>query len=78
MSYISASSSKPVTGRLGRGARNSVKRWWFDLELVDGVVVEPKGVNERDLTAGLPMAPEKQKNAHYPADLNPPGDAREA
>ena len=35
---------------LGHGIRNPKKRWWLDLEIVDGVCVEPrKGVNERDL-----------------------------
>ena len=59
----------------GGGQRNAVKRWWFDLEIVDGVAVTPAGgVNERDLDlsrtdklAGV------QKLAFYPPALQPAG-----
>jgi ferredoxin len=59
----------------GGGQRNTVKRWWFDLEIVDGVVVKPPaGVNERDLdltrTGKLAAA---QKLAFFPPALQPPG-----
>ena len=59
------------------GARNPVKRWWFDLEIVDGVAIAPPaGSNERDLD---PMRGDKlaavQKLAFYPPDLQPPGGA---
>lgn len=63
---------------LGHGRRNPVKRWWLDVELVDQRIVPAKGVNERDLNFTFPVPPEKQKIAHYPADMNPPPDAAEA
>lgn len=59
----------------GGGQRNAVKRWWFDLEIVNGVAVKPPaGVNERDLdlarTGKLAAA---QKLAFFPPALQPPG-----
>lgn len=61
---------------LGHGKRNLVKKWWLDLEIVDGVCVTPRGVNERDIDpareAGLD--PAKQKIAYYHADTMPPPD----
>jgi len=59
----------------GGGQRNAVKRWWFDLEIVDGIAVKPPGgVNERDLdpsrTDKLARA---QKLAFFPPELQPPG-----
>ncbi|MEE8436389.1 MAG: reductive dehalogenase [bacterium] len=62
---------------LGHGRRNPVKRWWLDVELVEKRIVPARGVNERDLSFTFPVAPEKQKIAHYPADMNPPPDATE-
>lgn len=61
--------------RVGGGARNPAKRWWFDLEIVDGVCVVPRGgVNERDLD---PERKDKlaagQKLAFFPPALQPPG-----
>jgi hypothetical protein len=61
--------------RTGGGQRNAVKRWWFDLEIVDGVAVKPPaGVNERDLdltrTGKLAAA---QKLAFFPPALQPAG-----
>jgi ferredoxin len=59
----------------GGGQRNAVKRWWFDLEIVDGVaVMPPAGVNERDLDlarAGRLAA--TQKLAFFPPSLQPAG-----
>jgi ferredoxin len=59
----------------GGGQRNVVKRWWFDLEIVDGVAVKPAaGVNERDLdlsrTDKLAGA---QRLAFFPPALQPAG-----
>jgi ferredoxin len=59
----------------GGGQRNQVKRWWFDLEIVDGVAVQPRaGVNARDLdlsrTGKLAAA---QKLAFFPPTLQPAG-----
>lgn len=58
----------------GGGLRNTVKRWWFDLEIVDGAVVKPKGVNERDLSPGRDEKLAKaQKLAFFPPVLQPAG-----
>jgi ferredoxin len=61
--------------RVHGGARNPLKRWWFDLEIVDGVAVAPKaGVNERDLD---PARKDKlaagQRLAFFPPSLQPRG-----
>jgi ferredoxin len=59
---------------LGHGIREPVKRWWFDLEMVNGVAVSPAaGVNERDLDLGrdTKLAP-RQKLALFPPALQPP------
>ncbi|HEX6319852.1 MAG TPA: Fe-S protein, partial [Burkholderiales bacterium] len=58
----------------GGGARNPVKRWWFDLEIVDKVAVRPKGANERDLDPGRAEKLAKtQKLAFFPPGLQPAG-----
>jgi ferredoxin len=60
----------------GGGARNPVKRWWFDLEIVDGVAVKPAAVNERDLDLGRAEKLAKtQKLAFFPPELQPRGGA---
>ena len=57
---------------LGHGKRNPVKKWWLDLEIVDGVCVEPvHGTNRRDIDLGQNIDPAKQKMALYPANLMP-------
>lgn len=57
---------------LGKGRRNPAKKWWFDLEVLDGVCVEPvKGVNRRDLNLDHAIDPKKQKMAYYTADMMP-------
>lgn len=57
---------------LGKGRRNPVKKWWFDLEVVDDVCIEPvKGVSQRDLDVGHKIDPAKQKMAYYPASMMP-------
>ena len=58
----------------GIGARNPVKRWWFDLEVVNGVAVHPvAGINERDLDLGRMRLADKQKLAMFPPALQPKG-----
>ncbi len=58
----------------GIGARNPVKRWWFDLEVVNGVAVHPvAGINERDLDLGRMRLGDKQKLAMFPPALQPKG-----
>ena len=61
--------------RVAGGARNPVKRWWWDLEMVDGVAVAPRaGVNERDLSPGRDeRLAAGQKLAFFPPALQPPG-----
>ena len=59
--------------QIGAGMRNSVKRWWFDLEIVNGVCVSPSGVNERDLDLDRThKLAQNQKLAFYPPHLQPP------
>ena len=58
----------------GGGERNPVKRWWFDLEIVEGKVVKPQGVNQRDLDVGRAEKLAKtQKLAFFPPPLQPSG-----
>ena len=61
--------------RIGGGARNPIKRWWFDLEIVDGVSVVPlAGVNERDLDLDRKdKLAAGQKLAFFPPALQPAG-----
>jgi ferredoxin len=63
---------------LGKGRRNPQKKWWFDLEVIDGVCVEPlKGVSERDLDIHRRLDPARQKIAYYHANAMPvPNDLR--
>ncbi len=55
------------------GRRNPLKRWWFDLEVIDGVArVPPFGTNERDITLGRDTRlQETQKVAIFPPSLQP-------
>jgi ferredoxin len=59
----------------GNGLRNPVKRWWFDLEMIDGVAMKPAGgTNERDLNLGREQKLASiQKLALYPPQLQPKG-----
>jgi ferredoxin len=58
--------------QVGNGKRNPVKKWWFDLELIDGVAVTPRGANARDLNLQHRLDPAEQKIALYPAETAPP------
>ena len=63
--------------RLGYGVRNPVKKWWLDLEIVDGRCVAPtRGVNERDLDLHHSVDPQKQKLAYYSASMTPSPEAQ--
>lgn len=63
--------------RLGYGVRNPVKKWWLDLEIVDGRCVAPvRGVNERDLDLHHAVDAAKQKLAYYSANTTPSPEAR--
>jgi ferredoxin len=58
--------------QIGAGMRNLVKRWWFDLEIVNGVCVSPSGVNERDLDLDrTSKLAQNQKLAFFPPHLQP-------
>jgi reductive dehalogenase len=59
---------------IGNGRRNPAKKWWFDHELVDGVAVEPRGTNQRDLDVGRKIDAAAQKMAYYHASMMPPPD----
>ena len=59
--------------QIGAGMRNAFKRWWFDLEIINGVCVAPSGVNERDLDLDRTQKlAQNQKLAFYPPHLQPP------
>jgi ferredoxin len=58
---------------LGNGARNPIKKWWFDLEVVNGVARVPgAGTNERDLDLERMKLAAHQKLAMFPPSLQPP------
>ena len=62
---------------LGNGKRNLVKKWWLDLEVVDGVSIEPvAGVHQRDIEPGKKLHT-KEKIVYYHASLMPPPDSTE-
>ncbi|MBT3702708.1 MAG: Fe-S protein [Alphaproteobacteria bacterium] len=56
----------------GHGRRVLPKKWWLDLEVVDGVCVEPFGANQHELDVDKVIDPAKQKMATYTANLYPP------
>ena len=56
----------------GHGRRVLPKKWWLDLEVVDGVCVAPFGANEHELDIKKVIDPAKQKMATYSASLYPP------
>ena len=65
--------------KLGYGDINPVKRWWADLEIVNGKVVKPAVVNRRGLDrAKGDSLKGKQKIAYINADMLPPPDWRAA
>lgn len=60
--------------KLQNGRRNLIKRWWFDLEVVNGVAGKPvAGTNERDISLGRDdKLAAAQKLAMFPPGLQPP------
>jgi reductive dehalogenase len=58
--------------KLGNGSINPAKKWWFDLEMVDGVSVTPKGVNERGLDFDAVKRARTQALALFPPAVSPP------
>ena len=61
--------------KLGYGTRNPIKRWWLDLEIVDGQAQVPRGTNERDIDPNLSVNPDKSPVGYYHASDNPPPNA---
>jgi len=61
----------------GHGRRVLSKKWWLDLEVVDGVCVEPFGANQHEIDVDKVIDPAKQKMATYSANLYPPPNATE-
>lgn len=65
--------------RLGYGMRNPSKKWWLDLEIIDGVAVKPKfGTNQRDIDYHRKMDTTKEKIVYYHANMMPPPDEKGA
>ena len=61
--------------KVGNGSINPIKKWWWDLEFVEGKTVHPtKGTNARDLDMDGGRIADKQKIAIYPPDVLPAGD----
>lgn len=60
--------------KLGYGTRNPIKRWWLDLEIVDGVAQVPKATNERDLDINADTSGKKSPVGYYHASDYPPPD----
>ena len=62
---------------IGYGNRNPLKRWWLDLELVDGQARVPAGTNERDLNLTADTSGKKSPVGYYNAADMPRGDRKE-
>jgi ferredoxin len=63
--------------KAGNGSINPIKKWWWDLEWVDGQTVEPtKGTNARELDFRRAKRAQTQQLALYPAEVMPPADAK--
>jgi len=65
--------------KLGYGMRNPIKRWWQNLEIVDGVAKQPKGTNERDLDLAKDIETTAKKSpvGYYHASDMPPPQSKE-
>jgi len=61
--------------KFGYGKRNRIKRWWLDLEIVDGIAQTPNGTNERDLDLNADTTGRKSPVGYYHANNYPPPDA---
>jgi len=69
-----AKSLAKLDDKLGNGGINPVKKWWWDLEMIDEgpYTLSPHGGSDRDLQPGLDLKFEDQTLAVYPANLAPP------
>ena len=63
-----------LDGLVAEWKAQSRKKWWFDHELVNGMVVTPKGTNQRDIDPTRKVNPAQQKMAIYHANMMPPPD----
>lgn len=61
--------------KLGYGMRNLKKKWWLDLEVVDGITVKPEATNQRDIDVNHPMNLTREKIVYHHANMMPPPDA---
>lgn len=59
---------------MGNGERVLTKKWWLDLEVVDGVCVDPAKTNRRGIDPSRKVDPNRQKTAYYPASVMPFAD----
>jgi len=67
--------------RLGHGRASAVKKWWLDLEVVDGISVRPRaGANFKGIDAEVDIVEKQRKEsiAYYPASALPPPDDKGA
>jgi len=62
--------------RLGYGQRNPVKRWWQDLEIIEGRAQIPKATNERNLKPSTAVRDKASPVGYYPAADLPPAEAK--
>ena len=69
-----AKSLAKLDDKLGNGRINPVKKWWWDLEMVDEgpYTLSAHGSSERELQPELDLKFEDQTLAVYPANLAPP------
>lgn len=60
--------------KLGNGSINPLKRWWWDLEMVNGSAYKKpeQEIAYRELSTDLDLKHEDQTLAVYPANLAPP------
>ena len=63
--------------KMAYGTRNPIKRWWQDLEMIDGVARIPKATNERDIDVTGDTSGAKSPVGYYHAANNPPPNAKE-
>lgn len=61
--------------KLGHGKRNLRKKWWQDLEIINGVATIPKATNEREIDPNADVSGRKSPVGYYPAANNPPPNA---
>ncbi len=63
--------------KLRYGTRNPIKRWWQDLEMVQGVARTPKATNERDIDVDQDTSGAKSPIGYYHAADMPAPNSKE-